>query len=232
MDLKATIKKTAIHLWKEWMKPLAIVAAFVLPFKSAIADWNWVPTGSMKPTIMEGDLVYVNKLAFDLKVPFTLWRIARWSQPKRNDIVVFFSPKDGTRLVKRVVGEPGDTIQLKNNRLLLNGKPLQYQPVKSNPFKDEVYEDPDAILAYESLGERPHYVMAFPNAGAKRNFPPVKLPPGKYFMMGDSRDNSADSRYFGLVDIDKIVGKSGYVVFSFDKNHSYKPRWGRTFSEL
>jgi signal peptidase I len=232
MDVKGVVKKSASHLWKEWMKPLAIVAAFVLPFKSAIADWNWVPTGSMKPTILEGDLVYVNKLAFDLKVPFTLWRLVRWSEPKKNDIVVFFSPKDGTRLVKRVAAGPGDTIQMKNNSLYLNGAKLEYQPVKSHPFKDELYEDPDAILAWEKLAELPHYVMALPHANARRNFGPLKIPAGKYFMMGDSRDNSADSRYFGLVDADKVVGKTGYVVLSFDKNHSYKPRWGRTFSEL
>src|SRR5438045_9562357 len=113
------VRRSAEYLWREWLRPALLIAAVVFPLKSALADWNWVPTGSMKPTILEGDLVYVNKLAYDLKVPFTLWRVARWGQPKRNDIVVFFSPKDGTRLGKRVVAEPGDTMQLTNNRMII-----------------------------------------------------------------------------------------------------------------
>ena len=86
-----------------------------------MADWNDVPTGSMKPTILEGDRVFVNKLAYDLKVPFTTWHITEWSNPHCGDIVVFFSPKDGKRLVKRVIGLPGDTVELQNERLVING---------------------------------------------------------------------------------------------------------------
>src|SRR3954451_6678207 len=122
MENKGVLKKAASLLWTEWMKPLVIVAAFVLPFKSAIADWNWVPSGSMKPTILEGDLVFVNKLAYDLKAPFTLWRFTEWSDPKPGDIVVFFSPYDGTRLVKRVIAKPGDTVELRNEALIVNGE--------------------------------------------------------------------------------------------------------------
>src|SRR5436189_3492651 len=108
-------------------KPFVFIVLIVLSFRSSIADWNDVPTGSMKPTILEGDLVFVNKLAYDLKVPFTLWRLGEWSDPQRGDIVVFFSPKDGTRLVKRVIAGPGDTLEMKNNVLLLNGQRMDYQ---------------------------------------------------------------------------------------------------------
>jgi len=97
-------KKRLIWLWNEWIKSLLIVVLVVGGFRSAIADWNDVPSGSMKPTILEGDRIVVNKLAYDLKVPFTKWRIARWTKPQRGDIVVLFSPADGKRLVKRVVG--------------------------------------------------------------------------------------------------------------------------------
>src|SRR5262249_34269477 len=103
-------RRVGRYAWREWIRPCAVIAAVVFPFKSAIADWNWVPTGSMKPTILEGDLVFVNKLAYDLKVPFTLQRLAHWDDPVRGDIVVFFSPHDGTRLVKRVIALPGDTL--------------------------------------------------------------------------------------------------------------------------
>src|SRR5436853_4206732 len=117
MRIPKHLRRATQYLWREWVRPLGLVAIIVFPLKSALADWNWVPTGSMKPTILEGDLVLVNKLAYDFKVPFTLWRIARWGEPKRGDIVVFFSPKDGTRLVKRVIGMPGDTLAMRNNTL-------------------------------------------------------------------------------------------------------------------
>src|ERR1044071_6595116 len=127
MRVPKRLQRAARYLWREWVKPLGLVAIVVFPLKSAIADWNWVPTGSMKPTILEGDMVLVNKLAYDLKVPFTLQRLAAWNDPKREDIVVFFSPHDGTRLVKRVVGVPGDTVEMRGNVLLVNGKTMDYE---------------------------------------------------------------------------------------------------------
>src|ERR1044072_3923508 len=93
------LKTVASYLWREWLRPAGLIAIIVFPLKSAIADWNWVPSGSMKPTILEGDLVFVNKLVYDFKVPFTLQRLAEWDHPTRGDIVVFFSPHDGMRLV-------------------------------------------------------------------------------------------------------------------------------------
>jgi signal peptidase I len=222
------LHRTGKYLWREWLKPVIIMAAIVLPLKSAIADWNWVPSGSMKPTILEGDLVLVNKLAYDLKVPFTLQRIAKWEDPARGDIVVFFSPADGTRLVKRAVAIPGDTLQMRNNVLLLNGKPLEYDPL---PPSAELYEDQRAVVALEK-GDRPHKVVAFPSRGAIRSFDKLVVPPGQYFMMGDSRDNSFDSRYFGFVDRKQIVGRSKRVILSFNKNNYYVPRVRRSFSTL
>ena len=85
-----------------------------------------MPTGSMKPTILEGDRIFVNKLAYDLKIPFTTWHLAQWDDPQCGDIVVFYSPSDGKRLVKRVVGLPGDRIGMWKNQVILNGVPLQY----------------------------------------------------------------------------------------------------------
>lgn len=209
-----------------------MVAAIVLPLKSALADWNWVPTGSMKPTIMEGDLLLVNKLAYDLKVPFTLWRLAVWDDPKREDIVVFFSPKDETRLVKRVVGVPGDTVELRNNVLFRNGQPMEYEPILTHPFASEIYEDAHAQVARERAEDRAHWVMALPSRPSLRSFAPVTVPEGKYFVMGDSRDNSFDSRFFGLVERKRLVGRTSRVILSFDKKHYYTPRFKRTLSPL
>src|SRR5215475_3074307 len=118
-----------VRWWRKEIRPIAIFALVIFSIRSSLADWNDVPTGSMKPTILEGDRVFVNKLAYDLKAPFTTWHLAEWSAPQRGDIVVFFSPYDGKRLVKRVVGLPGDILELRNDRLILNGKTVEYQPL-------------------------------------------------------------------------------------------------------
>jgi len=220
----------ANYVWHEWLRPLLAALAIVAPIKSAIADWNWVPSGSMKPTILEGDLVAINKLAYDFKVPFTLMRLAEWRQPANGEIVIFFSPKDGTRLVKRVVGSPGDTLEMRGNVLFRNGKKLSYSLAGTQSFDAELYEDPHPVVALENDGEKKHWVMALPARGAHRDFLPVTVPPGKYFMMGDSRDNSFDSRFFGFVDREQIVGRAGEIILSFDKNHFYRPRFDRFFS--
>jgi signal peptidase I len=225
-------RKFGRYLWREWFKPLAVAAAIVLPLKSAVADWNWVPSGSMKPTILEGDLVLVNKLAYDLKFPFTLWRLAQWAVPQRGDIVVFFSPHDGTRLVKRVVAAPGDTLEMRDNVLFLNGQSMDYEMVDAQPYAREIYEDVRAVIARERGADGSHLVMGLPSRGAVRSFAPVTVPEGKYFVMGDSRDNSFDSRYYGFVERERIVGRSRRMLLSFDKHHRYAPRFSRFFSAL
>src|SRR5438094_1322663 len=113
----------ARHFWRKEICPLLMLGLVVFSIRSSLADWNDVPTGSMKPTIIEGDRIFVNKLAYDLKVPFTTWHLAQWSDPSRGEIVVFDSPEDGTRLVKRVVAVPGDTVQLIENHLYIKGQP-------------------------------------------------------------------------------------------------------------
>ena len=232
MRVQKRLRRAGGYLWREWIRPLAVIAAIVLPFKSAIADWNWVPTGSMKPTILEGDLVFVNKLAYDLKIPFTLQRLAQWDNPARGDIVVFFSPHDGTRLVKRLVAVPGDRLEMRNNVLLLNGQPMRYEMLDRQPFSKEIYEDARAVIARERGDEGSHLVMALPSHAAMRSFASITIPEGKYFAMGDSRDNSFDSRFFGFVERKQIVGRSSRVLLSFDKNRYYVPRLERFFSAL
>ena len=129
MKKSAPWKQKWDQFLRQEAKPLLVMVLVMFAFRSAIADWNDVPTGSMKPTIMEGDRVFVNKLAYDLKVPFTTWHLAQWGNPKRGDIVVFFSPADEQRLVKRVVGLPGDRIELVNDNLFVNGDRIAYEPL-------------------------------------------------------------------------------------------------------
>lgn len=229
----ATLRSRARHWWVKEIRPLLIIALVLFAIRSSLADWNDVPTGSMKPTIVEGDRVYVNKLAYDLKVPFTTWRIAEWSKPKRGDIVVFYSPHDGKRLVKRVVGVPGDTIQLRSDALILNGKPVEYGPIAPDVLRDLTpSERVSHIFAAEDLAGRTHAVAAWPAVQAMRDFGPQRVPEDHYFMMGDNRDDSFDSRYYGAVERKQIVGRATAVVLSLDHKHYWLPRWHRCFSSL
>ncbi len=118
-----------------WIGSILVTLMIVTSFKSAIADWYVVPTGSMKPTILEGDRILANKLAYNLRIPFTTMQIVRWGNPKRGDIVVFNSPADGKCLVKRVVGIPGDTVAMNNNRLYINGEALGYEILTGEDFR-------------------------------------------------------------------------------------------------
>jgi signal peptidase I len=223
------LKKGSL-IWKSWI--FSILAALLVAgsFKSAIADWNVVPSGSMNPTILEGDRIFVNKLAYDLKVPFTTRHLAEWSDPQRGDIVVFYSPQDGKRLVKRVVGLPGDSLALRNNHLLVNGEEAAYEPVDQRNPGTPV--DADQFCVLEDLTGRKHPVQITPRQPALRTFGPVTIPEGHYFMMGDNRDNSGDSRYFGFVDRDRIVGRATAIVISLNIQDRYQPRWERFFTDL
>ena len=219
--------------WFEWLKPMLVVLLVTGAFRSAIADWNDVPTGSMKPTILEGDRIFVNKIAYDLKVPFTTIRIARWDDPQRGDIVVLYSPYDGKRLVKRAVGIPGDTIELHNNLLYVNGKRSDYSAADPQATEFIPLEElPESRFMTEGTAGRKHAVMLTPWKPSVRDFAAVRVPPGCYFMMGDNRDDSFDSRMFGFVHRSQILGRATVVVASLDPGHHFIPRWHRFFSKL
>jgi signal peptidase I len=227
--VKQFIRKT----WKEWWKTIAIIVFVIIPLKSSIADWNWVPSGSMNPTILEGDLVYVNKLAYDLRFPLTFYRLAKWSGPKRGDIVICFSPEDKTRLVKRVIGLPGDTIELKANVLFINGKALSYSKTDTNYAEQlQAALRTRSVFATEDLEGFEHTVMSVPALSAKRNFGPVTVPQESFFLMGDNRDMSRDSRFFGFVKSNAIIGRATRIIVSFDKTEWYQPRLSRTLTPL
>ena len=228
--MKEGLKK----FWLEWVRPFLLIALVLGSLRSALADWNDVPTGSMKPTILEGDRVFVNKMAYDLRFPFTLYRIAEWGSPQRGDIIVFFSPADGKRLVKRVVGVPGDVIEMRAGHLFLNGTAAKYTPIDEDVARSfEVAEPERYVFVREAVEDTvEHPILIAPEQIAVRNFGPVTIPDGKYFAMGDNRDESFDSRYFGFVERRSIVGKAIAVVVSVDRNNWYIPRWDRFFDKL
>ena len=215
-----------------WGFPIIAAILIATSFKSAVADWNDVPTGSMIPTILVGDRVFINKLAYGLKIPYTTRHIFRWAEPGRGDIVVFYSPRDGTRLIKRVVGLPGDRIALYKNRLYINETAVSYE-MPDKAFLKEISTDlaPAYRVYYEDLPGKQHPVI-FSGAGTfLDSFDPVQIPEDNYFMMGDNRDNSADSRVFGFVDKHLILGHATNIVLS--RNGSFlNPRWDRFFKKL
>ena len=218
------MKKKVLNEIRVFLAMLLVVSSL----RSALADWNDVPTGSMKPTIEEGDRVVVNKLAYDLKVPFTTLELFKWGDPQRGDIVVLFSPADGTRLVKRVVGVPGDRIEMRENQLFVNEHAAKWKEIGS----EEDTEQGSSLVVEENLAGRTHRVMFTPQIPAVRSFGPVTVPAGRYFVMGDNRDNSNDSRFIGLIDRRRIVGKATAVAFSFDRAHHFAPRFDRFFKSI
>ncbi len=231
--MKNSWKKNLTLFWKGWGCSILVAIMIASSFKSAIADWNIVPTGSMKPTIVEGDRVFINKLAYDLKVPYTTWHIAQWGDPERGDIVVFYSPEDNKRLVKRVIGLPGDTIALLDNILFVNGKRQTYELFEKK--SKEIMTGRNLYienLYIENLAGRKHPVRIDSSRSFVGSFRPVTVPEGNYFMMGDNRNNSADSRYFGFVERSRIVGRATAVVVSLDINNKSRPRWERFFTKL
>ncbi|HSP15422.1 MAG TPA: signal peptidase I [Thermoanaerobaculia bacterium] len=212
----------------EEIRIFMVMLLVVSSLRSALADWNDVPTGSMKPTIEIGDRVVVNKLAYDLKVPFTTIELLKWADPQRGDIVVLFSPQDGVRLVKRVVAIPGDTVQLVDNQLLVNGRAAKWSPII--PTEDS--EQGLTLVTREDLFGHKHPMMLTPHVAAVRSFGPVRVPAGRYFVLGDNRDNSNDSRFIGFISRKSIVGKATAVAFSLDREHYFAPRFDRFFKKL
>ncbi len=219
-------------LMHDWVLPLLVAAVVLTPLRSSVADWNDVPTGSMRPTILEGDRIFVNKLAFGLRVPLTKIWLAQWAGPQRGDIVTLASPKDGTRLVKRVIGLPGDEISLVGNRLAINGETLDYAVIDNGSTVELGGHEVTIVLAEEDLPGRSHVVTFTQGVMSPRSFEPIVVPEGQYFMMGDNRDQSLDSRVFGFVDRGDIYGRSSYVALSFDPDGFLSPRFDRWFSKM
>src|SRR5450432_68595 len=158
-------------------------------FRTAIADWNPIPSGSMRPTLLEGDVVLVNRMAYDLKFPLTDFSLARISDPQRGDVVTFSSPKDGSRLIKRIVGVPGDVVELRDEVLFINGHAAQYldRALVQEPL-EQGGEIP-ALRATERIGGADRRVQFLPSVSAKRSMAALVVPADSYFMLGDNRDN-------------------------------------------
>lgn len=215
-------------------KSLLIFFGLMLMFRSAVADWMYVPSGSMNPTIVEGDRILVDKNEYGWRIPFTTVRLTQGDDPRRGDIVVFASPEDGITLVKRIIGLPGDVVEMRNEQLLINGVAVACSPTQSSVDAElpRATQAQDHDYCSEQLAGHPHPIMLLPRRSAMRSFGPVKVPAGQYLFLGDNRDNSKDSRYIGYVSRDAIVGRAFAVAYSLDAEHGYGPRGDRLFKSL
>jgi signal peptidase I len=201
-------------------------------FRTAVADWNPIPSASMRPNLLEGDVVFVNRLAFNLKVPLTNIVVGRLGEPRRGDIVTFFSPKDGTRMIKRLIALPGDTVEMRDERLVINGKAADYAVLET---AQETIAQVGVLPAQrysETVDGQRRRIQLLPGINAARNFAAVVVPPEHYLMLGDNRDNSADSRYFGFVPRALLIGRAERVLVSADIKGNWLPRTERFGMQL
>lgn len=235
------------YLWHEWIKPLGLILLILGSFRIALLDWNDVPSGSMEPSVLTGDRIGVDKRAYGLHVPFTkdVWIGSRWGRPYRGYIVVAYSPdpKDPVRIVKRVVGVPGDTVEVRDGRLILNGEPVEYReadPQTAGRYLStarrtlaEFYEE---MLPTDAPGDddgfKPHYVRFVETQPKNRSMDQITLGDDEYFFMGDNRDESKDGRSYGRTPGDRIVGRAIGVAFSLDHDNFFVPRFTRFLNGL
>jgi signal peptidase I len=202
---------------KNW--GVVLFFALMLISRSSFADWYIVPTGSMLPTIVEGDRIFVNKMAYRLEIPFTNIELMQTGEPNRGDIVVFNSEKAGVRMVKRLIGLPGDKVAMHNNQLSINGKPLVYSEL------DETNKGTEKIANVA-------HKLQFVGAAQADTFNEVIVPHEHYLVLGDNRNNSADSRYYGFIPAKELQGRAIEVIISLDESNYYLPRKKRFFTPL
>jgi signal peptidase I len=201
---------------KEWIKSLAIALVIFLFLRTFLIEAFRIPSGSMENTLLIGDFLFVNKALYGAEIPLTGVRLPAFREPHRDDLVIFKSVEEPRlTVVKRVVGMPGDTLGMEDDRLIVNGLPAD-EPfvIRTDPLAD--HEDPK-MRAWQT-----RYLVADRDPADYRptlkNWGPIVVPPDSFFVMGDNRDNSYDSRYWGYLGRDRIRGRPLIIYFSYDKN--------------
>ncbi|MFL0804032.1 MAG: signal peptidase I [Agarilytica sp.] len=208
--------KNAFRLIKD-NKGFILFILSMAAFRTAIADWNYVPSESMEPTFYDQEYLLVNKLAYGPAIPFTKSRLFHTGTPKRGDIITFYPPHEELQFVKRVIATPGDIVQIEGNSIYVNNSQLSFSQasVENNTlFGSEKIDSLTHAVQYT----REHNIPVF-------SFK-TQVPEGKYFVMGDNRNNSVDSRFWGFVDENKIMGKVTHIAVSFSGDRPLLQRIG------
>ena len=213
------------------LKSIIIIVSVIFVFRSTFLNWYVIPTGSLLPTLKIGDHVVVNKLSYGIMLPFMQTRIYSWGQPQRGDIVVFQGPEseNSLTLIKRVVGIPGDKVTFTNGILTINGvlAKQEFQPeraIMENLGGGETGENYNLFLE-SGFSKVPHFILKRKMNSMTDNATQVwVVPPGKLLLIGDNRDNSADGRFWGFMDQDRVYGRAFAVAYStYDKEGSIIP---------
>jgi signal peptidase I len=215
----------------EWTKSIVIAAILFLFLRTFVVQTFVITSGSMENTLLVGDFLMVNRAAIGSRIPLTSVRIPGYSKPKRQDVIVFQPPPpDDTtmKLVKRLIGLPGDTIEMRNRVVYIDGKRLDEPYVKHTSEPDDTHPWMQWQKDYLAPGvDRSTY------APTRDNWGPLVIPPDRYMMLGDNRETSFDSRYWGLVEGWRLEGRAEFLYFSYNKE-SYRPfpwireiRWSR-----
>ena len=199
-------------LW-EWVKILAVSVLLFFFLRTFFVEAFKIPSGSMERTLLVGDFLLVNKLAYGAEVPFTHRRLPKLREPQDGDVIVFEWPEDPTKnFVKRLVGLPGDTLEMRDGKLIRNSRVL------SEPYV--LHTEPDVDPAPEDFRWQRDYLVKTANATvgyhpSRNNWGPLVVPAGNYFVLGDNRDNSLDSRYWGFVADSLVKGRPFVIYYSY-----------------
>jgi signal peptidase I len=210
------------------MRSVGIAFVLFVIIKTFLVEAFQIPSGSMERTLLVGDFLFVNKAVYGAQIPGTRARLPGFEAPRRGDVIVFAYPKDpAVNFVKRVVGGPGDTLEMEAGRLRVNGKVVAEPYIQrldpTRDVSDPAFEWQQAYLVPGTRRERP----------TRDNWGPLVVPEGDYFTLGDNRDNSLDSRYWGFVSAAAVKGRPMLVYFSYDREaHDALPwltdiRWRR-----
>ena len=213
-------------IWQN-QKGFMLFLGLMFVFRSAVADWNYVPSSSMNPTLIQGDRVAINKLAYSLRLPFSLNHMARWSTPQPGDVITFDSPKDEVNLIKRVVAVGGDIVEMRDDVLTINGREVTRSLVELTRLIPSEMGTLNAEIWHEQLGSAGFETARLAAHNRYRGFAPVQVPQGQLMVLGDSRDNSNDSRFIGFIDIARVTGRAERVVMSHDPQTLFLPRSNR-----
>lgn len=200
-----------LHTFFREYRSFLLFLLLIMVFRTSYADWSPVPTSSMEPTIYPGDVVWIDKTAYGPSLPFLNKRVFAWGQPERGDVITLIPPHEDVLYVKRVIGLPGDTLHIEGNTITVNGEVLEQGFVEQRV---------DAVLGVETIGDREHAFKLSTERGIPYIGETLTVPEGKFFVMGDFRNNSADSRYWGFVDESNVMGKVTAIALSIADERS------------
>ena len=215
--------------WREW-RGLIVFLTMIIAVRMIVVDWNHVPSRSMMPTIIPGDRIVVDKLAYGLRMPFGDSMPIQWGAPNRSDVMVFRAPQTNVLTVKRVIGLPGDRVSWDGYHLRINDETAAYQPLppEAGPAFQHAEYSHTQRRQERLLGEQrdilQYRVKPRRGGGAFRD---VVVPDDHYLLLGDNRDNSGDFRKFGFVPRRNVVGRATHILFSLDPQQVYWPRGER-----